>query len=581
MNDDWDVAEAPNAHSRPTHRGEEPSAHAQEMLRTVEEFQRKVLEENEAREHGHEIKSYEFLGFIPMPASLGVLLSGIKNPLLSLLGQNLQKGAGSLLGNSAAAKTAQVTLGLATVLSEEIASVTRGMMEYKRHLSQTAGHIAPVLSELKGRHDLVGLMSVTQQENSVIALHRKRLGEKFSGDMIKNAVGVLGSSLSVYQNIQPTLREVGLGKKFGFIENDRLIPENAGIGRVVNDDVLNGLLGAVGNMQKSTIESNYKRTYGNPSALAMIVSLAEQLQDGPDTTEFEVPVTRQTLPLDQYIARMIKYHQEDVAKVDSHARPLRPALDEPLLEISQRLAFAIEEKRITPMMLVRIVGEKLHGVRLVKNNGRALAKIEEVERLIEVMGKKAQAYEQPSASVVSETLTLQDIKDGITHLKGDERAMLIAVVPDELSHQSGLSDQEIHAERNRVAPKLNEMFAEAVLALNAKDDKTLQEELHLAEADISTLREAAGAVQMEGAEALNHHRMSKQHPNGVDAIVLNVAIDKVQAGERKYLGTLREEGKKMLKEQSPAASVEPQEKEHASRVKQGRKRGAEAAAQVG
>lgn len=498
--------------------------------------QMKDIEEQQAR--GIVPEDYKFLGFLPMPAPVGALLKSVVTPGIMKGAVYLQKNADGLIMDHGAkvfsnpthlkvvATGTSLTIGVGTQLFENAITFWKDLKHYKQSLSKTAEEIAPVLTEIKGGHGLVSLLGVSADDNELIYAHRRRLGAEHSAKHLNNSIGMIDKLPGVFRSVTnlPGIRErVG-----GY--DDKIDSFATGASTA---------LGPVVSFYQQSLNKNLARQQLRPDALSMITALKEELASDPAANEFEVPGARnQSLSLSNYISCIIRTHQEDMAKLDPSCAPIRKQLDKKLFEVSDRLAGAIREGEISPLMLVRLVGER----HVVKRGGRDIASIKELEKAIHKFSGKVQSYQQVPEKEFYENFTKQDLKEILHTLKGEERQMFMATLPDNILQAEGIGDKEIQSMRDATGPKYKQMLAETVLGLAGHDDKEL-EAIGFGKDEIQQARDAAGQIVNEGVGAVDRLRASSGNKQGVEGLLHQALI----GGDKKAsLSELAKGGKSAL-----------------------------------
>lgn len=300
------------------------------------------------------------------------------------------------------------------------------------------------------------------------------------------------------------------------------------------------------------IESSHRRlqkSFSCPyTALEMVLSLQDQLGNDPKPTSFEMPGGRgRPLPLQAYIAQVMIQHQRDMGDMNPEYAHIRDALKENVLAAAKPLAEALERGDIGPLSLIEYIG----GGKIIRNKGRVIATAEEVSAMIEHDAGKhvlhTQAAIDPKDFWAGAPYNEKEGKATFDALQGEERLLAITFVPREVRKQFGISDKESKQADAIHHKHVEQALAEAILGVNALDDKALQQK-GLASAEIRQLRDAAEQVKERGHAAAHELKSNANHANGVDHLLLDVLVGSEVRGDKLHLGTLQAQGREQLKE---------------------------------
>jgi hypothetical protein len=453
---------------------------------------------------------------------------------------------------------AAFALGSVPVLADDAASIGKGLVDYKHGLSEMGRQIAPTMKALKGGHGFYSVLSVSEQDNEVIYAHRRRLGAALANHNLGVLVGI-ASKL-------PNGIDLLLGGH-GPLKDVQISPRQS---EMLN--IASGGLGSLGDYYKTSLSRDHKRENARPSAYMLIEKLTKELNESRETETFTIGDREVTLP--EYITHIFLAHQDDMAKLNPAHAPIRKGLQGKLMDVSELLADELRKGNLHPEMLVRLVGER----KIVKNNGRAIAKPKEVAAVLEKMAGIQQKYEHIPHEKSEEMFTDHDVKEMVTKLKGEELDLALVALPNERLKKAGVSEAAIDAAEKRSAKKMVEILAESALGLDAQDDTALKALGH-DEKEIAEIRDAAQDIRENGLEAVKKHRSSQdKNKVGLDNLVVETMLEKI--GDIHYLGTLRQTGKQALKADREEA-VAAADQTHADRLESRRETGAEAAAQLG
>jgi hypothetical protein len=537
------------------------------------DFSEQMREAEQSANAGNTQDGYRFLGLIPMPAVVGAMLRTVTNPLMGMAGKYAQNAAqkrlqGTRWGNP---NLIAFAAGAVPVLADDVAAIGQGLANYKRALGEMGRQIAPTMKSLKGGHGFYAVLSVSEQDNEVIYAHRRRLGSTLANHNLGVLVGVASKVPNGIDLITNSPALIG-GRKIGDKTSEML-------------NIASGGLGSLGDYYKTSLKREHQRLNIRPSAYMLIERLGKELQESREVEHFTISDRggEKNFTLPEYIACIFQAHQEDMAKLNPAHAPIRKGLGGKLMEVSELLAEELRKGNLHPEMLVRLVGER----KVVKNNGRAIAKPHEVRGILEKMAGIQQKYEHIPHEKTEEMFTDHDVREMVTKLKGEELDLALIALPNERLKKAGVSETQIEAAEKRSAKKVIGILAESALGLDAQDDKALTALGHDAN-EIAEIRDAAQDIRENGVEAVNKHRSSREkNKAGIDNLVVETMLEKI--GDIHYLGTLRNAGKAALKAdagaeieaQADIAAEDAEREGHAERLSKDRKNTAEAATHLG
>lgn len=541
-NEHYGYDDAPAEHGRTDVRSQ-MSAAAQE-----------VKEIQEAQAQGKAVPDYKLLGLISMPATAGAIIKPVLNIAQGYVAEFIQHGSGRAIQNYGAhlgLKNAQqiqiaqqvigFTTGAATLLATEAGSLWNSFAQYKRKLVKAGAEIAPVLDDIKGGHGFVSMVGVTREQNEVIYVHRKQVGSILSLESNKTLIGASAKAPILYSLIQNSAKAAGFEFKMpAFMKAGGEQDAGQRSGSFGVRDMATTAFSSLGEVYQNSIDIAYREANARPSAFTMITKLAALLKDDPQASEFSVPGTHRAVDLRQYIALTFKGHQEDMAKVDADCTPIRKSLDADLMRVSGRIAEAITQGELNPLMLVRLVGE----CQIVRNNGRTIAKTKDVERAIAKLSGKVARYVQADPKEFFDGFTKQDMSDALGKLEGAERQIFIASVPQNIAKDAGISDKEYQDAQELAATNHKHAFAQMVAGLGAQGVEKLQA-AGLSAEDISQIKEAAEAMA-EGGE-----KVVGKFTQAVAPTLQRVVIEKAKAGDAHFIRDLTASGKEVLSRKVP------------------------------
>lgn len=512
-----------------------------------------------ARSQGSDQK---FLGFIP-PEISGIATM-VWNGSFALFSDKIREkifegvqwgakkagygAAPQLIRNSAIAATSLTAIAALAPFVQPFLATRR---EQRQEMLNTAKRIAPVLDEIKGKHGIGALASVKVTDNEMIYAHRKRLSGSFGVQHTRNLIGTLKAS--------PVIAEKLYGLK-GYVENKTSAQYSA---PVVSDSAqdkisTNGVLALISGSIAPALDAiaNNKEQRFNEnrlpySALDMVLTLEGQLGDDSRASSFALPSGGsghhgRDLPLKEYVAEILRHHQKDMEALDVEYVPIRKALEPRLEEIAGIIADALKSGDLSPLALVRLVGEG----HVIKNKGRSLARPAEVKALVTKMSAAGATYSQldPKEYFAEAAFNAKELKEALGALEGEERLTFAAMVPDAVLKEVGMSEREVKEIRTATLKTYEDTLGKAVLGMAKEDNATLQD-YGLAKEEVSLLREAAERIAAEGKDAVHELRAKPGNPKGagMERILVQGAINRIHAKDTHYLGKMMEKGAEAAK----------------------------------
>ena len=525
--------------------GDDDRADTGEAIRNgMDDTLRELREIKMAQDRGEHVPDYKLLGFLSMPAAVGAPLKGLVNIGQGWVSKQAQGGAQKLVRQYVVphvknAQTANYLMhgttlatGLGVLLADDVGAVYGGMSKYYRDLTDAAAKAAPVLDDIKKGHGFGSAVSVTRDDNEVFYVHKLRLRQDMGMRTKKVGIGIAGKAMNLFDVASNSARHMGYAVPV-ISEKDRRDP----------DSVLNlatAGVGSVSEFYKSSIEDDYQRLHKKPTAFTHILELADQIKGNPDIDGFEVKGARRQLPLRDYVAFVFQSHQEEMAGLyPDEYTTIRASLNEPLMQACDKIADAIRQGQIDPLMLVRLVGER----QIVKNCGRAIAPAKDVDKVLKHLSGKSKDYVRVTKQDFLSDMTEKELRGGIDQLKGAERLQAMAMVPASVLESMGYAKDEItRAHEHSDFPKF---MANAVVGLDEQGEKQLSS-LGLDKASIRKLEEVSGDISQRGVEGISKHLTSGVNPDGIERKVLSAVIEKAHAGDVHYLGRLEQAGRKRL-----------------------------------
>jgi hypothetical protein len=503
-------------------------------------------------------KGDKFLGFIPPEVSMiaRALWAGtfplvsdhLRNKFYSTsiwLGGKAGVSGNKLIFGSAVAATVLTASAAVAPYIEPFFSTRKN---HRENLRDAAKRIAPILDEMKGKHSIGAFAGIKPQDNEMIYVQRRRINDlyslKYSGDFLR----LLTSA--------PELLKISVGwkKYIGGKLGTVVQPFESGSTDISAKGITAAISGPLAMVLDKIVASKSREHRDNTppySALDMILTLEGQLGDDSRNSSFALPSGgggqyKRDLPLKEYVAEIIRHHQQDMNKLDVEYVPIRNALNPRLDEISGIIADALKSGDLSALALVRLVGEG----HIIKNKGRSLAKPADVKALVTKMSAAGATYSQldPKEYFAEAAFNAKELKEALHTLEGEERLTFAAMVPDTVLKEVGLSDKEVKEIRTATLKSYEDMLGKAVLGMAKEEDATLQD-FGLAKEEITLLREAAERIAAEGKDAVHELRAKPGNPKGagMERILVQSAINRIHAKDTHYLGKLLEKGAEAAK----------------------------------
>lgn len=536
---------------------DDPDAFKREVQGHMNDLAQDLKEIQEAQANGKTVEDYKFLGFIPMPAMAGAAVRSLMNPLLGKLGGYAQSHAGEIVGQhviprlgitnlkhqNIAVNGAALLVGASVTLADDATKLWNGFSTYKKEVGKAFEKIAPVLDDIKGGHGFAAALTVSRDQNEVIYAHRRRLGLFLSMNSANAFIGAGSKAPYLFNLMKPML---GLHSKEG--------AKKEGSQDFNLLDLAGGGLGTVSEVYQDSLRNELKRANATPSALMMITDLADQVKNNPDATDFVVMGSRREASLSTYIAYIFKEHQKDMMRYDPDCAEIRKSLNEDLIQASEKIADAIQQNKIDPLMLVRLVGE----CQVVKNNGRSIAKLHDVEVAIRKLSSKAHSYVHVDKQEFFSDINKKDIVAALGKMEGEERQFFVASLPRNIAQELGVSDAEYTAAEEAVAPTREKLIAHRVVGLADTGEKELERRGYNAE-EIGRLEQVSQDILSKGTAAVGQYVTSATQADGVERLVQRAVIDGALKGEGHTVRELGRRGAAMVKKAALEAKSEEEE----------------------
>lgn len=444
-----------------------------------------------------------------------------------------------------------------------IGEVWSGHTDAVRERVALAKRIAPVLDDIKGKHSAGALHSVKEADNEVIYAHRKRMAKISDGENLGNWINL---AINAGPNLVTNVGELGSlwqGKELKQVRKEAVLAKQKKVELGQGDDSLGGevknLFGVFVNTSSGQIAQRFKvsterklqKTLQPYSALEMILELQDQVESKADARTFQVPKSYQApkhrpeaYSLEEYIARILIQHQKDMADISPDHTELRDALKEDLAAVAKPIAAAIRSGDMNVLSLIRLVGEG----KIIKNRGRSLASPDEIQDIIahEAPKQASYVYVDPKEHYANAPYTRQEFKEMLPHLEGEERQVIVAMMPDSVLKDAGMSERDIKAEREAIGQRYDRMIAEHVMGLNKESDEQLAAE-GMAKHEIKELHEDAAKIKQKGIEAVHSMKAGPTNEHGVELLLTNWAVPQI-SGNKAHLGTVLSAGREALAE---------------------------------
>jgi hypothetical protein len=460
--------------------------------------------------------------------------------------------AGAIVGIAAISST------VAVAAAPFIGDFFSGTKKHKRERNNMVRKARTLVEEVTGSQDAKALMRVTEHDNEVLYVQRKRFQQDMQHRMLDDMrMGVLSTAPTAItsvlransRSLNKTIRKFmssGSGEKAAkeAAENGNNIAKEGGAKFTAFASLV---MPQVGEMFTEESKRNYSLNRQKYTAFEMILQLDELLRntdlaDGNYVDSFPLPAKSGNRNLAGYITEVFKQHQRDMERINPEHVTLRKALDSQLQDISKDIAEAIKRGDLAPLSLARLVGERM----VVRNEGRTLAKPSEVRLAIEKMSGSVLKYlHVDSAEYYGESsFSRQDMKEALGRLQGEDRIIFASMVPDDILKEAGITSEQIDSIRESSARVYDKKLAQIVTGLAGHNDDTLAG-LGLAKEEIKQLRHVAEQVKKEGEASIKGFRAKPTDPNGIERVVTNAVVGRVQ-GDEGYLRNLIRQGQESM-----------------------------------
>jgi hypothetical protein len=279
------------------------------------------------------------------------------------------------------------------------------------------------------------------------------------------------------------------------------------------------------------------------SAYEMIVELGEQLSGSPDARAFALPKTfqnphghRAELPLEEYLMRIFIQHQKDMVDISPNNTEISKSFSEDLAAVARPLAAALRNGDISAQSLIRMVGEG----KVIKKQGRSIASVDEVKKLIKLEMPKQTAYsnDDPAEYYKDAPFNRSQLKKMLGKLDGEEKLAFVSMFSDNILIDAGMSKKEVQALRESTAKTADRIRAELVVGLNAEEK--IKTEV-LAESEAERVAQASEAIIEKGVGAMKALKTSPTNENGIERLLASAVVNKPE-----YLGKMLKTGHELM-----------------------------------
>lgn len=480
----------------------------------------------------------------------------------------------------------------------------------KQHdaLEEKVRQLSPVLDDLKGKHGIAAYNSVRMDQNEMIAYDRWRtakINHANLSNMILPAVAKIAPNVWFHE--RNTIEALRRGEKLSDIQQERFYSDVAKAhgetiadvanksaadkdkieaGDVTHEHVakfkdepsvaraikstkeaqrrkskesdgfnLDGFAGVFGSNAALTTIANklvdssarkLKRAFtAQYDAVDMVLNLQAQLGSDPIPHSFQLPNRGRALPLEAYIAEIMIQHQRDMAAMNPEYTEIRDALKENVIAAAKPLAKAISKGDIGALSLINYIGSG----KIIRNKGRAIASHNDVEAMIEHdEGKRVeQATIDPKEFWSAAPYNEHEGRKAFNALQGEERQIAISLIPRDLRKQFGVSDKESAAVDALTAKEIDAHIAQMALGADKLGSETLHD-MGLASSEVRQVQADADKIRDEGMGAVHGLKSSAARPNGLDRMLLAVAVGSEVKGDKVHLGTILKDGRAQLSE---------------------------------
>ena len=498
---------------------------------------------------GAEEKNAKLFGLIEMPEMVVTVAEGLWNEFIKEATHSLEKATfpkftqaarfAGLRGMSQQHTAAGATIVLSTVLkgAPYINPVVAGFKKQHQAYQDLAKKAAPVLDELKGHHSVTLLKGFKEQDNELFYYAHQRLKMTTRTEIGNNVANLI-------INLVPNMALSMPGHKKLWNEGVQLPPDAHMQGA---KNWLSRIVTMGSPIVSRTITNSnarkLKQKLATPySALDMVLELAQQVENNPKASSFQLPGGRNagSAPLEKYIEQICYTHQKNMAEINPDHVEIRTALKDDLTAAVKPLAEAIRKGEMSATALVRLIGEG----KIIKGRGRSVAGVEDITALIEKEeAQPTRRHANPKEHYKDTPYNMEQDKKALQALEGEDRDFFIALHPEEVLKAMGVSDSEIKASQTAALKHYNGWVANAVMGITAEPEAALKSSL--SQSQVKGLNKVQEKITATGEEAVQEFKAGPTNPKGVEQDILDWAVNTIN-GDKAHFGTVLEQGRAKL-----------------------------------
>lgn len=414
--------------------------------------------------------------------------------------------------------------------------------KWHTHRSEMAKHLAPVLQDMKaeGLPDTIG--GIGLGDNEIIFAEKERANSNLKHFFTNNALNLASTQLPGAINAF-----TGTKKNLSQKQIEQMAAQGDLSGVMM---IASGSVEALVNEHIASRDKQLASSRNACSAYELIVQLNQELLNFKGDAqamlkeEFAYPrkLGNSGQKLEHYIYNIIKEHAAEMARMmPGDYSPIRSGLQQELKDVSKILAEAIANGDLPPMQLVRLVGEG----HIIKNNGRGLVDATDLQDKIETQRGNIRTYTdiKPEEYMKMAAFTEKELAGVIQSATGQEREILISMLPDKVLNKVGVKADEITEVRQKIAPHYEKALANLLLGLAVQGEDALKEQ-GLSHSEIKEIMDAANTIEAKGNKAVHSMRANATRPIGIEHTIINAAMPHISEGN--YLGKMIEEGRARL-----------------------------------
>lgn len=520
-------------------------------------------------------KTTKVLGFLEVPTGVVDAINSGYNVLSQFAGDFVRPRAQSLMlkygskwlkleGTTLTRAAALAAIGsdIAVKGANYFGGVWNAYKERQQAFAKLAASVAPVLDDIKGKHTVSALNSVSEAQNEVIYAHRRRIAKitgartkdswiDFAINTAPNVLMEAGEWKGTWEgkSIKDMRKKAWEEKQAKYKEGE--ISEDSPMGMLKHyfKTITNGTTAQIARYFKKYNDHHLNKNLPPYSALEMILELNKQVANKSTAHSFTLPrgvdgKGGQSVPLEEFVVRVIVQHQKDMAWLNPEHTEIREALQDDVMAVAKPIAEAIRKGQMSALELVRLVGEG----KIIKGQGRAIAAPEDVMAAMKADAPKQESYAHidPKKYWANANHNAAQEKQALEALEGNERQMLIAMTPHNIRKDVGVAEEESKAvDAAMPAARYDRAVADMVLGVAAQSDEAL-ERAGLAKKEIALDRKAAEMIKREGVEkAVPKLKMGPANDHGIEHVITNFAVPQItgdKAHQGRILGDLMAKG---------------------------------------